>query len=262
MEVLFANNKIAEIGKVSFSGSGNAIVRTLPQTMGSLINPSLNPSRNMSVSCQSFLQNKTKDQMERIQYEMNSMISSCTLLNKNLTVNDNTYTNVSVVGNSFDIITNNSYFTFKLDAELDYEQPFFNSLISNQQVRTGFFEYGWVDAANIQHTTTFPILNNFEVAPSISFEQNKKFRNRLADGRETTYIGGFHKINLQCWVAGCPVKDMESYAANALIGPLGRQGTLNVSGRTFEDAILNGFSSSEHNASTMQYTMEFISSQC
>lgn len=262
MEVLYSNRRIGEIGKLSFNGRGNAILRTLPQTMGTLINPSLNPDRSFSLTCQMFLQNKSKNQMEQIQYRMNNLFSSCTLPTRNLSVNDNIYTNVNIVSNSFDIINNNTYITFKLEGQLDHKQPFLDSEISNKQVRAGFFEYKWVDAANIQHTTQFPILSNYEAAPSISFAQNKKPRNHLADGQVTSFNGGFQSIKLQCWISGCLVKDMESYAANALIGPLGRQGTLNLSGRVFEDAILNSFSSSNHNASNMQYNMEFIATQC
>jgi len=262
VEVTYADNKIADIGKVSFNGSGNAILRTLPQTMGTLINPSLNPNRSMSVACNYFLQNKTKNQMEQIQYLMGNYFSSCPLPNRDLTVNENTYANVTIINNTFDIITNNTYCNFKLNVLMDHLQPFFDSKIPNTQVRTGTFEYNWVDAANVQHVTTFPIINNYEAAPSISFTKHSKPRNHLADGQTNSYIGGFHSIKLECWISGCLVKDMESYAANALIGPLGRQGTLSISGRTFEDAILNNFTSSEHNASNMRYTMEFISTQC
>lgn len=262
MEVLYADRRIGDSGQAAFSGSGNAILRNIPNTIGTLINPSHNPSRNMSVSCRLFLQNHTKNQMEQIQYRMNELLGSCTLPNRNLLVNNNLYTNVSIVSNTCDILAFNSYLSFKLDVELDHLQPFLDSEISNVQSRLGLFEYNWLDSANITHTTTFPILTNYEAAPSVTFTQNKKPRLILSDGQTTSFNGGFHSIKLQGWISGCLVKDMEGYAANALIGPLGRQGTLSISGRTFENAVLNNFNSSNHNASSMRYSMEFISDLC
>jgi hypothetical protein len=262
MEVLYAGRRIAEIGKVSFNGSGNAILRTLPQTFGTLINPSLNQKRNISVNCDFFLQNHTKTQMEQIQYRMHELFSSCTLPNSDLTVNDNTYTNVSIQGNSFEPNTNKTFMRFTLTAEMDHQQPFFDSQIPNTSIRPGSFEYTFLDSSNNIKTTTFPILNNYEVGAGIGFTQTRKPRNIFEDGQTVDHTAGFHSIKLQCWISGCKVKDMESYIANALIGPLGRQGTLTLSGRTFEHAILNSVSSSEHVAGNMNYTMEFIATQC
>ena len=263
MEVLYANRKIAEVGAMSFSGSGNPIIRTLPQTMGSLINPSLNQTRSFSAQCLMFLKNHTKNQMEQISFRMNQLFSSCTITNRDLFINDNLYENISIVGNSFTPIAHNERLQFTLNGTLAHNMPFLDSEISaNTQTRHGRFVYEWVDAAFVSRTTEYPIINNYEAAPSINFVQHKKPRNFLSDGQETSFINGFQSITIQCWIAGCPVTDIESYLANALVGPLGRQGTLEISGATYDFAVLNNVSTTFHKAGTATYTMEFIVSPC
>jgi len=260
-QVFYGGSKIAGIGKLTVSGSGKAIVRTIPNTYGALITPNSNPTRNITVNCFDNIANKTKNNIEVIHYSLSRFLAS-NKTNKNLQVNGNTYTDVSIASNAFDQVTHNEYYTFKISAIINHTQGLLNSLVSRNQIRVGTFTYNFYGLDGSLATTTFIIIGNYEVANSVSFIQQEKPRISFDDGRFRNHQGGFNSLKLDCWTTGCPPKDMESYMVNILIGPLGRSGTLNISGKTFENVILNNVSSQEFVGRSMKYSLEFISTIC
>ena len=103
----------------------------------------------------------------------------------------------------------------------------------------------------------FPIFYNFEAAYNITYGQETKERDIGDYGVERKPVGGVESISLECWMVEQTTMAFQQYMADYLLGPLGKQGTLNLNGNITENAILTSISSDEQIGASLRYVLEF-----
>jgi len=261
--VFFNGQKIAQIGKAVFSGSATPIQQGLPRTIGVALFPSSGPSRQISVNCFLSIANKSKSQLERLQVNLHDHLANCLSGVGTLIVNDNVYPEAAPVSNNFDIMPEDDYLTFTVTFNLKHDMGYITSSgIHSSQARSGSFVFEFADQSLVTQVTEFPILHNYEVGASVSYTLNQKPRALGRYGKDTLYEGGSQILSLQCWAVNDTVKNLESYLANYLIGPLGKRGDLNISGKTYERAVMTSVSNQPHISGTVQYNIKFLTTLC
>lgn len=261
--VFYNGQKIAQIGKAVFTGSSSPIVKNLPRTIGVAIFPTDSPNRKISVNCYLSIANTNKNALERLQTDLHNHLSSCLTGIGNLIVNENTYPNASPITNNFEIITNNEYLTFTVDFDLKFDMGYFtNNTIHTAQTREGQFQFDFTDVSLNSNIDNFLILHNYEVGSAVNFQLNTKPRRLGRYGKVTRYEGGVQSLSLDCFLVGENVRNMESYIANYLIGPLGKRGDLTISGKTYENCILTEVSNQPFIQSSMIYKIKFMTTLC
>jgi len=255
------SQEISEITKVTFSGSSSPVTKTMPKCKGALLKPSNKAERNISLYCYFGLAEKTKTQIEELHHDLNEELAA--RANQNLSVNGNIYEGVVARSTQFDIKALNEFFDYTITFGLHHSQGFSQTPgLKFPQTRSGWFRYQYGDADQELSEFRFHILHNYEVGIPCNYTIKEKTRVLREFGR------------LNCWLVNTPTKDIESYFFNYIagVGPLGKQGTLNLNGNEFKKAIMTGFSQSDiksnSNAdgtggSNVYYDIEFqVSLQC
>jgi hypothetical protein len=189
---------------------------------------------------------------------------------EDLVVNGNTYVGLVPTGVDVDNTIHNEYFVYSISFELnETPQNFFNSQVDSKQVRSGWFNYEYGDIAEQISTFNFPILHNWEAALSSEFNIKENVRSTLDGFPTKEQAAGVENIALQCWAVNEPLAQLEAYIFNymANCGPLGKKGTLDLNGNTYENAVMTSVESEAptggNGSNSVKYTLGFkVSLQC
>jgi hypothetical protein len=263
--IIYNGKKLADEGKAVFSGSSSPIVRYVPRCIGAFINPINDATRELTVNCwwasgglESGGVPFNKTQVEALHNALNEDLAlgqTGTLI-----MHENTYVSVVPKSTSLPVIDKENRLTFSVVFELDSRQGFFDSQIHGDRVRNGSFNYVVQDGNEVESSFNFPILHNWESANSAEYITKKFPRQQYIPTADQVLSGGVETISVECWLAESNVKDIDSYLANYLIGPLGAQGTLNLDGNIYPLSVMTGVTNQEHIVGSCVYTLTFLSS--
>lgn len=271
MSAKFAGTTISHITRVQFRGSSSPIVRGVPRAWGVILLPCDKSDRSIELSCSFHITDMTKTEVESFQHNLCEFLAANS--GEDLVVNGNIYKSVIPLSVDFVNMPQNEYFKYKISFQLDENQNFLNSSIDNTQVRSGYFQYRYWDAEQKESEFTFKVLHNWEASFSTDYDIREKGRGANQRWVPKELNGGIETVELACWVVREKCETIESYLHNYIcgVGPLGKQGLLNLNGNIFENAIMVSLSQEESKGgcngdnlgkSTL-YTVEFqVSLQC
>jgi hypothetical protein len=251
LSAIFDGRKIDDMNRWIFSGSSSPNVFQFPRCTGALLKPSGTVTRTITLESKRFPLDVNKTQIETFQHNLNELLIA--QQNGTLIVDGISYTNVTPRSITQNIISNNEYFTYSINFELSKDQSPFRPALKSGVIRLGrFLGYPGAPATN-----GFPIFDNYEAGLNVQYGETRKQREVGDYGHERTPAGGVEVINLDCWMVDQETQDFQRYMADWLLDPLGKQGTLNLNGLTFTDAILVGVNCEQQVGASLKYTLEF-----
>jgi hypothetical protein len=250
----FGGIKLNDLAQWNFSGSGGVTIVTFPRAIGALVKPSQEVTRTITLTSVRF-PIFTKTQIEWAMHCLNEKLID--IGKATLTVDGVQYTNAVPTGTSFNIIPCNEYFTYSLNFSLNYLQDPFRAEINEATVRPGYFsEYrGLADPLYL--TCGFPIFANYEAGVDVSYATESTPRSSNVYGVTQYTVGGVENIKLECWIVADENQNFQRYIADWILDPLGRQGTLNLNGNVWNNAILTGVGSDIKIGESIKYNLEF-----
>lgn len=252
VEAQFDGVQLNDLHKWTMSGSSSPLQFAFPRCIGGLIKPSKAVSRKITLTSQRFPPGgPTKTAIEALQHDLNECLIE--KQNGTLVVNGVSYTDVTPLGVSQNTLSLTDYMEYSLTFELSKDQSPFQPALKDGRVRDAFF-IGYPDAPP---QCGFPIFDNYEVGLGVEYGLFQFQRIPEEYGREKRPVGGIETIPLECWMVEQTENNFQKYMADYLLGPLGKQGTLNLHGLIFENAILTKVSSTEQVGASLKYTLEF-----
>jgi len=242
---------ISQISTVTFSGSSSPTTSTLPRCVGSIVRPSGDAERTLTLSAAYLVGEQSKAVIEDSQKNLGTFLS-CTAIGT-LVVHGNTYTNLIPKSLNFDNVIHNKYLKYTIEFEIAHNSRAINAQIlptegNTNGARPAFFLYSYGDVNQSLSTYNFPIYHNADLTTNTNWNIQKESRSVRSEGGLNRIAGGEHTIALNGWITDSSVEVIESYLYNFImsIGPLGKKGTLTVGGIEYDNTIMTEFSSEEY----------------
>lgn len=250
----FGGIKLNDLAQWNFNGTGGVTVLTLPRAIGALVKPNQEVSRTITLTSARFPL-FTKTQIEGAMHCLNEKLIDIGIAT--LTVDGVQYTNAIARGTSFNIIPCNEYFTYSLNFELSYLQVPFRSDINESKVRDGVFS-GYRSVSDPLYLSCgFPIFANYEAGVDVDYVSEKEPRVSGKYGVTEYVVGGVEQIKLECWIVADDNQNFQKYVADWMLDPLGRQGTLNLNGNIWDNAVFVSIESDIKVGRSLKYKLGF-----
>jgi len=248
---------INDLEKWTLQGSSSAATFLFPRTSGALLKPSNSVNRTITLTSQHFPPNATtKSQIHVLQRELNRFLIA--KQNATLVVDNVAYPNATPLSVSQDVLATTEYMTYSIVFSLDFEQPTFEpTTFVDGRVRYGAFKNY---ETGVLPVCGFPIFDNYELGLSVTYDLDTAEWIPGNFGRGNTPVGGVNQIGLECWMVGQTNENMQKYIADWILGPLGKQGDLDLDGEVYENAILVSVTNQQAVGSSMKYSLQFQSS--
>jgi len=244
----FDGVQITDLANWTFSGSSSPIAIMFPNCTGALLKPSGRKNAILNLVSNRFVATD-KTTIEQYQHDLNE----CLIFhgNSTLVVNGIVYTNVTPLSVSQNILTTNEYMSYTISFQLDQYQAMFKPTINDGRVRNALFTaYGG-------ECTEFPVFDNFEAGMNVAYDVRDYPRVPYAPDIRRVPVHGVEVISLECWMVDQTANTFQMYMSDWLKDPLGKQGTLNLNGNVYNNAILTNVNSSIHVSRSMTYNLEF-----
>jgi len=247
----FDGYKLDDMQKWTVNGSSSPQAFNFPLVTGTLLKPSKNVTRNISLVSRRFPANASKTTIETWQHNLAELLIE--RQSGTLTVDGVQYTNATPISVTQNIIPNNAYFEYTLIFELSKDQSPFRPSLASGVVRAGKF----TDYPGTPPINGFPIFDNYEAGISVAYGSTVQQREVGDYGVDRTPAAGVEVINLTCWMVDQTTQNFQKYMADWMLDPLGKQGTLNLNGLIFYNTIMTNVSCEQQVGSSLKYNLQF-----
>jgi len=263
-----SDGEILQLGHDGYgvwNGSSSPNIKTFPRTIGGIIKPTNQISKNVTANI--YLvppSDTTKTTVEYFQYQLNEKLAKSP---GTLSLSGNSYSNAYPVSTNFDPVITDGYIRYTIDFLLGDQD---SCGVVNQLSTPDLYELG--RGRSLSFTTTqlddteniFYFWHNVDSIRNL--EMNITETNSGKDGKEGQVVksGGFERIACECWFIMFDNEtrtSIEAYLYNMINGPLGQVGTLiyNAPGdNTWNNCFLQNIRMDDKIFAGARYNLEFL----